>query len=106
MKERTGSACLTGKSMASPPTTPIAWGRGCFATALTIESSAGDCHMFTPLLVLLALEPLAGIDWPALVQKPNEALPHVELGLRPLLVSGDGTKITSPAQWEQARRGL
>jgi dienelactone hydrolase len=52
----------------------------------------------------LAAEP--PIDWPALIQKPYANATVPDLGLKPLLVAGDGTKITTKAEWEKARSGL
>jgi dienelactone hydrolase len=60
--------------------------------------------MLTPLICCLLLaEP---VDWPALLQKPYRDQPAVELGLKPLLVNGDGKKITPKEDWEKARSAL
>jgi dienelactone hydrolase len=45
-------------------------------------------------------------DWPALVQKPYAGLPVAEIGLRPLLVTAGGKKITTPTDWQKARQTL
>jgi dienelactone hydrolase len=58
------------------------------------------------LLVLLLAAPAAPIDWPALVQKPHAHLAVADLGLRPLLVTADGKKVTTKAEWDQARQAL
>src|SRR5262245_12354300 len=61
-----------------------------------------------PCLLLLTLgsDSPAAIDWPALVQKPYAGLPAADLGLRPLLVTADGKKITAREEWERARQKL
>ncbi len=46
------------------------------------------------------------IEWPALVQKPYAGLPVPDLGLRPLLRTREGEKITTRQGWEEARQGL
>jgi hypothetical protein len=53
-----------------------------------------------------ALPAAAAVDWPALVQKPYAKLSVDDIGLRPLLVTADGKKITTREQWAQARRKL
>jgi dienelactone hydrolase len=58
------------------------------------------------LLLPLVEKPASSTDWRALVQKPYAQLPVADVGLRPLLVTADGKKITTPAQWEKARRKL
>jgi hypothetical protein len=61
----------------------------------------------TPLLLSLLLAPDgAPTDWRELVQKPYAGLPVADVGLRPLLVTPDGKRITTPAEWEKARRRL
>lgn len=61
-----------------------------------------------PCLMLLALIPAqqTAFDWPALIQKPYAKLPAADLGLQPLLVNPDGKKITTRADWDQARKVL
>jgi dienelactone hydrolase len=61
-----------------------------------------------PLLLSLVLvaDPLAAVDWRALLQKPYADRPVSDLGLRPLLVTADGKKITTVAEWEKARQAL
>ncbi|MBI1913857.1 MAG: dienelactone hydrolase family protein [Planctomycetes bacterium] len=46
------------------------------------------------------------VDWPALVQKPHAGLPVPDLGLRSLLLSRDGEKLTTRQGWQKARQGL
>ena len=58
------------------------------------------------LLVAAALPAAEPVDWPALIQKPYANQPPADLGLRPLLVAPDGTKITTRAQWEKERNRL
>jgi hypothetical protein len=58
------------------------------------------------VLPALGLAPAARVDWPALVQQPHAGLPVADLGLRPLLVAADGSKITTRDQWAKARQGL
>jgi dienelactone hydrolase len=62
----------------------------------------------THLLLLLAvgIDPLPPPDWPALVQRPYRDLPTPDLGLKPLLVTADGKRVTTKADWERARRAL
>ncbi|MFL5244533.1 MAG: alpha/beta hydrolase family protein [Gemmataceae bacterium] len=58
-------------------------------------------------LILLNLGPFASpLDWPDLLQKPYAKLPIPDLGLRPLLVTDDGKKIGTKAEWEKARQAL
>jgi dienelactone hydrolase len=45
-------------------------------------------------------------DWPEIVQKPYAKATIPDLGLRPLLVDGDGKKITTKAEWEKSRHAL
>jgi dienelactone hydrolase len=52
---------------------------------------------------LLAAEP---VDWPALLQKPYRDQPEIDLGLRPVLSTSDGKKITTKDEWEKAREKL
>jgi hypothetical protein len=62
-----------------------------------------------PVLVFclfLIADPSGPTDWRALVQKPHTKLPVADLGLRPLLVTAAGTKITTKAGWEKARKHL
>lgn len=61
--------------------------------------------MFT-LLLSLALAAPPSSDWPALIQEPYARLPVADVGLRPLLVRPDGTKVTTPAEWQAARQAL
>jgi dienelactone hydrolase len=58
---------------------------------------------FTVLAGLVSAE---NVDWPALLQKPHARLPVPDLGLRPLLVTTDGKKITRKEQWQAARQRL
>jgi dienelactone hydrolase len=60
------------------------------------------------LLLLLNLSLLfaAPTDWPNFVQKPYTKLTIPDLGLRPLLVTADGKKITKKGDWETARQAL
>src|SRR5262249_21708902 len=53
--------------------------------------------------LLLAAEP---VDWPALLQKPYRDQPEVDLGLKPVLTTSDGKKITTKQEWEKARDKL
>jgi hypothetical protein len=59
-----------------------------------------------PCLFLLTLAADPVTDWPALVQKPYAGLPVADLGLKPLLTSDDGKKITTKEEWDKARRKL
>ena len=60
--------------------------------------------MLVPMLSLLLLaDP---VDWPAKVQQPFRDLPAVDLGLKPLLQTRDGKKITTKDEWEKARAAL
>jgi Dienelactone hydrolase family len=61
-----------------------------------------------PLVLLACLGNTVpdAVDWPTLVQKPYADLPVPDLGLRPLLATADGKKITTREEWEQARRQL
>jgi fermentation-respiration switch protein FrsA (DUF1100 family) len=58
------------------------------------------------LFSLLLAAGAAPDDWPALVQKPYAHLPVADVGLRPLLVTAGGKKVTTRAGWEKARREL
>jgi hypothetical protein len=58
------------------------------------------------LLLTIAAEPPAPVDWPALLQKPHAGLPVPDFGLHPLLVTMDGRQITTPAEWQKARHTL
>jgi hypothetical protein len=61
-------------------------------------------RMLTLTMVLaIASQQTANVDWPSLVQKPHAKLPIADLGLRPLLQSQDGKPIATKEQWEQAR---
>lgn len=60
--------------------------------------------MLLPLVSLLLLaDPM---DWPAKVQEPFRSLPAVDLGLKPLLQTRDGKKITTKDEWETARTAI
>jgi dienelactone hydrolase len=61
--------------------------------------------MLSLLLLNLGLF-AAPTDWPDLLQKPFAKLQIPDLGLRPLLVTRDGKKITTKAEWEKARKAL
>ena len=64
--------------------------------------------MLSCLLLFLAADPPAPVDWAALVQKPHARLAtrKRDLGLQPLLQTADGKPITTRAGWEKARREL
>jgi dienelactone hydrolase len=61
--------------------------------------------MLSLLLLNLGLF-AARTDWPDLIQKPYAKLPIPDLGLRPLLETRDGKKITTKAEWKKARQAL
>src|SRR5947207_15978959 len=46
------------------------------------------------------------VDWPELIQKPHAKLPLKDLGLRPLLETADGQKITTSPGWATQRQRL
>jgi dienelactone hydrolase len=48
----------------------------------------------------------ARTSWPEIVQTPYEQLPTVDIGLKPLLVTRGGLKITTPEAWEKQRQFL
>src|SRR5579864_9126007 len=48
----------------------------------------------------------ARTSWPEIVQTPYEPLPAVGIGLKPLLVTMDGLKITTQEAWEKQRQFL
>src|SRR3989442_1437650 len=52
--------------------------------------------------VVLAL--VADPTWPDLVQKPHARLALQDLGLKPLLETADGGKITTREGWEKQRQ--
>ena len=58
------------------------------------------------VLFALALARTGAVDWPARLQKPYADQKVADLGLRPLLITADGTKITTGADWDKARRKL
>jgi dienelactone hydrolase len=58
------------------------------------------------LALAVATDPVAPVDWPALLQKPYAGRPVPDLGLKPLLVDADGKEITTAAGWEKARQAL
>jgi dienelactone hydrolase len=72
--------------------------------------------IYIPLAVLIpcnqgfSAEKQAGKDarpsWPEIVQTPYEHLPTVDIGLKPLLVTMDGLKITTQEAWEKQRQCL
>jgi len=63
-------------------------------------------YSFLPLLLASAFPQADAPDWPALIQQPYAQLPVPDLGLRPLLISPDGKKITTREEWEKARLRL
>jgi hypothetical protein len=63
--------------------------------------------MVTLTLGLLGgLAAAEAVDWPARLQKPYRTLPARDLGLRPLLVTQEGKKITTKAECRRARQKL
>src|SRR5689334_16204080 len=58
---------------------------------------------FSLLPLLFLAEP---VDWPAQVQKPYRDLPVVDLGLKPVLETRDGKKITKAEEWKTARKSI
>jgi dienelactone hydrolase len=59
------------------------------------------------LLTCIAAEPdQNGAKWIDLTQKPYEQLPTQDIGLQPLLVSGNGQKVTSKEGWDKRRQLL
>ena len=58
--------------------------------------------MLPALLFALVLD----TNWRDLVQKPHEKLPLADLGLKPLLETPGGKKITSAAEWDKQRQRL
>lgn len=58
------------------------------------------------LLLVLPGQQADKVDWRALVQKPFGNIAVPDYGLRPLLVSDDGGKIASKADWEKSREKL
>src|SRR5262245_60455375 len=77
-----------------------------FARPSPAATTALDGPRSTPwrppmFLMLLAALPAADPpDWPALVQKPHLNLKVEDAGLKPLLETKDGTKITTAAAWQ------
>ncbi len=63
-------------------------------------------YVFSLCSLCLGGECCLAENWPDLVQKPYAKLPTPDLGLRPLLVTSGGKKITTKAEWEQARLAL
>jgi dienelactone hydrolase len=62
--------------------------------------------MFPALLVSLLCSSADRTDWPELIQKPYAKATIPDLGLRPLLVDGDGKKIRTKAEWENTRKAI
>ncbi len=58
------------------------------------------------LILLLAVTFQADPPWPEVVQKPYEKLPLKDLGLKPLLETPDGKKITTAEEWQKQRDRL
>jgi dienelactone hydrolase len=52
------------------------------------------------------VDPAQPTNWRELVQKPHEKLPLKDLGLKPLLETPDGKKITTVAEWDRQRERL
>src|SRR5262249_14376348 len=58
------------------------------------------------ILVLISVRAQPATDWPALTQKPHEKLPLPDLGLKPLLRTASGVKITDKDGWLKSRGDL